>query len=169
MGTVISNLGLFKALDAANIDYIRTGVGEPLVSKAMKDSGCLIGGEQCGHMVFTEYSNTGDGMVTAMKMLDVMVQTHRSLGSLAGELRIYPQITENIRVNDKKAAMADADMQKAIQDVSETLGDSGRVLVRHSDTESLIRIMVEAQSSEDCKLYADRIAQVLYRKGYASQ
>ena len=169
VGTVISNLGLFKALDAAKIDYIRTGVGEPLVSKAMKDSGCLIGGEQCGHMVFTEYSNTGDGMVTAMKMLDVMVQTHRSLGSLAGELRIYPQITENIRVNDKKAAMADADMQKAIQEVSETLGDSGRVLVRHSDTESLIRIMVEAQSSEDCKLYADRIADVLYRKGYATQ
>ena len=169
VGTVISNLGLFKALDAAHIDYIRTGVGEPLVSKAMKDSGCLIGGEQCGHMVFTEYSNTGDGMVTAMKMLDVMVQTHRSLGSLAGELRIYPQITENIRVNDKKAAMADDDMQKAIQEVSETLGDSGRVLVRHSDTESLIRIMVEAQSSEDCKLYADRIARVLYRKGYATQ
>ena len=108
-------------------------------------------------------------MVTAMKMLDVMVQTHRSLGSLAGELRIYPQITENIRVNDKKAAMADADMQKAIREVSEALGDSGRVLVRHSDTESLIRIMIEAQSSEDCKMYADRIAEVLYRKGYANQ
>ncbi|MBO4278681.1 MAG: phosphoglucosamine mutase [Spirochaetales bacterium] len=169
VGTVISNLGLFKALDAAGISYIRTGVGEPLVSKAMKDSGCLIGGEQCGHMVFSEYSNTGDGMITAMKMLDVMVQTHRSLGELAGEITIYPQITENIRVNDKKAAMADEDIQKTIQEVSQTLGDSGRVLVRNSDTESLIRIMVEARSSEDCKMYADRIAQVLYRKGYATQ
>ena len=169
VGTVISNLGLFRALDAAGIDYIRTGVGEPLVSKAMKDSGCLIGGEQCGHMVFSEYSNTGDGMITAMKMMDVMVQTHRSLGELAGELTIYPQITENIRVNDKKAAMADPDMQKEIAEVSDLLGDSGRVLVRNSDTESLIRIMVEAQSSETCKLYADRIAEVLYRKGYANQ
>ena len=169
VGTVISNLGLFKALDVAGIDYIKTGVGEPLVSKAMKDSGCMIGGEQCGHMVFSEYSNTGDGMITAMKMLDVMRQTGKTLGELAGNLRIYPQIMESIRVNDKKAAMADPELQKAVQAVSDTLGDSGRVLVRYSDTESLIRIMVEAQSPEDCKMYADRIARVLYRKGYAAQ
>ena len=169
VGTVISNLGLFKALDAAGIDYIRTGVGEPLVSKAMKDSGCLIGGEQCGHMVFSEYSNTGDGMITAMKMLDVMVQTHRSLGELAGELTIYPQITESIRVRDKIAAMADEDFLKTINEVSDILGDTGRVLVRKSDTESLVRIMVEAQTEQACKLYVDRMAEVLFRKGYAVQ
>lgn len=169
VGTVISNLGLFKALDAAGIDYIRTGVGEPLVSAAMKESGCLIGGEQCGHMVFSEYSDTGDGMITAMKMLDVMCQTKKTLGQLAGELTVYPQITESIRVNDKIAAMADEDFQNTIKEVSGILGDTGRVLVRKSDTESLVRIMVEAQSKESCKLYVDRIADVLFRKGYAAQ
>ena len=169
VGTVISNLGLFKALDAAGIDYIRTGVGEPLVSAAMKESGSLIGGEQCGHMVFSEHSNTGDGMITAMKMLDVMLETGKSLGELAGTLTIYPQIMDSIGVSDKKAAMADPDLQKTIEEVSSLLGDSGRVLVRHSDTESLIRIMVEAETRETCRLYVDRIAEVLFRKGYADQ
>ena len=169
VGTVISNLGLFKALDEAGINYIRTGVGEPLVSAAMKESGCLIGGEQCGHMVFSEYSDTGDGMITAMKMLDVMCQTKKALGELAGALVIYPQITESIRVRDKIAAMADEDFQDTIREVSDLLGDTGRVLVRKSDTESLVRIMVEAQSQETCKLQVDRIAEVLYRKGYAVQ
>ena len=169
VGTVISNLGLFKALDAAGIDYIKTGVGEPLVSKAMKDSGCMIGGEQCGHMVFSEYSNTGDGMITAMKMLDVMLETKKSLSELAGTLTIYPQIMDSIKVRDKKAAMADPDLQKSIEEVSALLGDSGRVLVRHSDTESLVRIMVEAETTETCRLYVDRIAEVLVRKGYADQ
>ena len=169
VGTVISNLGLFKALDAAGIDYIRTGVGEPLVSAAMKESGCLIGGEQCGHMVFSEYSDTGDGMITALKMLDVMCQTKKTLGQLAGELTIYPQITESIRVRDKIAAMADEDFLKTINEVSDILGDTGRVLVRKSDTESLVRIMVEAQTEQACKLYVDRMAEVLFRKGYAIQ
>lgn len=169
VGTVISNLGLFKALDAAGIDYIKTGVGEPLVSAAMKQSGCLIGGEQCGHMVFSEYSDTGDGMITAMKMLDVMCQTRKSLGELAGAITIYPQITESIRVRDKVAAMADEDFQAVIREASDLLGDTGRVLVRKSDTESLVRIMVEAQSKETCRLYVDKIAEVLFRKGYAVQ
>ena len=135
----------------------------------MKESGCLIGGEQCGHMVFSEYSDTGDGMITAMKMLDVMCQTKKALGELAGALVIYPQITESIRVRDKIAAMADEDFQDTIREVSDLLGDTGRVLVRKSDTESLVRIMVEAQSQETCKLQVDRIAEVLYRKGYAVQ
>lgn len=169
VGTVISNLGLFKALDEAGINYIRTGVGEPLVSAAMKESGCLIGGEQCGHMVFSEYSDTGDGMITAMKMLDVMCQTKKTLGELARALVLYPQITESIRVRDKIAAMADEDFQNTIREVSGLLGDTGRVLVRKSDTESLIRIMVEAQSQETCRLLVNRIAEVLYRKGYAVQ
>ncbi len=169
VGTVISNLGLFKALDEAGINYIRTGVGEPLVSAAMKESGCLIGGEQCGHMVFSEYSDTGDGMITAMKMLDVMCQTKKTLGELARALVLYPQITESIRVRDKIAAMADEDFQNTIREVSGLLGDTGRVLVRKSDTESLVRIMVEAQSQETCRLLVNRIAEVLYRKGYAVQ
>ena len=167
VGTVISNLGLFKALDAEGINYIKTGVGEPLVSAAMKESGCLIGGEQCGHMVFSEYSNTGDGMITALKMLDVMVQEKKSLGELAGALKIYPQISESIRVNDKNAALADEDLQSTIKEVSELLKDTGRVLVRRSDTESIVRIMVEAQSDEICRLYSKRLVDVLYRKGYA--
>ena len=167
VGTVISNLGLFKALDAEGISYIKTGVGEPLVSAAMKESGCLIGGEQCGHMVFSEYSNTGDGMITALKMLDVMVQEKKSLAELAGALKIYPQISESIRVNDKNAALADEDLQSTIREVSDLLGDTGRVLVRRSDTESIVRIMVEAQSDEICRLQSKRLVDVLYRKGYA--
>ena len=168
VGTVISNLGLFKALDAEGISYIKTGVGEPLVSAAMKESGCLIGGEQCGHMVFSEYSNTGDGMITALKMLDVMKAKGKSLSELAEGLHELPQYHVYLRVTDKKVAVKDPALLEVVDRIRSELGDMGRVLVRHSDTESVVRIMVESESWDRCHSYADMIQGVLRDRGYLS-
>ena len=167
VGTVVSNLGLKKALEKEGIDFITTGVGEPLVRKCMVEQGCIIGGEQCGHMVFSEHSTTGDGIVTTLKMLSVMAEEGKSLKELASPLHMLPQLTVNVRVSDKKAASADPDVQAAVKKVTDILGSSGRVLMRHSDTESLVRVMVEAENEQMCKDYADQIVSVIKEKGYS--
>ncbi len=168
VGTVISNMGLGKALEKEGIDYVTTGVGEPLVRKCMVERGSIIGGEQCGHMVFAEHSTTGDGIVTALKMLQVMAEEGRSLSELASVLTVYPQVQISLKVTDKKKASADPQVVAAVERVAAALGSSGRVLMRHSDTESLIRIMVESEDPALCRTCAEEIASVIKGQGYQS-
>ena len=166
VGTVVSNMGLRKALEKEGIDFITTGVGEPLVRKCMVERGSIIGGEQCGHMVFAEHSTTGDGIVTALKMLDVMAEEGRSLADLASPLTVFPQVQISLKVTDKKAASADPEVVSVVNRITTELGTSGRVLMRHSDTESLIRIMVESEDITLCRRYADEIAAAVKEQGY---
>ena len=151
VGTIVSNLGLQKALEKEGIDYYICGVGEPVVRKTMAEHGCIIGGEQCGHMVFAEHSGTGDGLLTAIKMLDVMKSTGKSLKELASGLVELPQHHVYLRVNDKKAAVKDQKVLEVVDRIGAELGSMGRVLVRHSDTESIVRIMVESESWDKCR------------------
>ncbi|MBQ7728755.1 MAG: phosphoglucosamine mutase [Spirochaetales bacterium] len=167
VGTVVSNLGLRNALEKEGIDYMTTGVGEPLVRKCMVEHGSIIGGEQCGHMVFSEHSTTGDGIVTTLKMLSVMAEEGKSLEDLASPLHMLPQLTINVRVSDKKKASSDPDVLAIVGKITDKLGTSGRVLMRHSDTESLIRVMVEAEDENTCRDYAQQIVSVIRSKGYA--
>ena len=166
VGTVVSNMGLWKALEKEGIDHMATGVGEPLVRKCMVEHGCIIGGEQCGHMVFAEHSSTGDGIITTLKMLGVMADEKKSLGELASALTMYPQVQVSLRVTDKKAASSDPEVLAVVRRITEQLGDAGRVLMRHSDTESLIRIMVESEDEALCRRYADEIASVVRSRGF---
>lgn len=166
VGTIVSNMGLWKALDKEGIDHMTTGVGEPLVRRCMVEHGSIIGGEQCGHMVFAEHSSTGDGIITALKMLTVMAEEKKSLKELASELTMYPQVHVYIRVTDKKAASSDPEVLAVVDRISGELGESGRVLMRRSDTESLIRIMVESTDRALCERYADEIAYVIRTRGY---
>ena len=166
VGTVVSNMGLRKALEKENIDFVTTGVGEPLVRKCMVERGSIIGGEQCGHMVFAEHSTTGDGIVTALKMLQVMAEEGRSLADLASPLTVYPQVQLSLRVTDKRKASSDPEVVATVDRITAGLGTSGRVLMRHSDTESLIRIMVESEDISLCRRYADEIAATIISRGY---
>ncbi len=166
VGTVISNLGLRNALQANGIDYIETTVGEPTVRKCMLQHGAVIGGEQCGHMVFSQDSTTGDGILTALRMLDIMAEKKVGLDVLASPLVRVPQEYIFVRITDKKAVMADSDVKDVVNRISGELGQSGRLIVRASDTENLIRIMVEASTQELCRSYADQIIATIRRKGY---
>ena len=166
VGTVVSNMGLRKALEKEGIDFITTGVGEPLVRKCMVERGSIIGGEQCGHMVFAEHSTTGDGIVTALKMLQVMAEEGRTLSDLASPLTVYPQVQLSLRVTDKRKASSDPEVVATVDRITAELGTSGRVLMRHSDTESLIRIMVESEDISLCRRYADEIAATIRNQGY---
>ena len=165
--TVMSNFGLFRALEAAGIDYAKTAVGDKYVYEYMVDNGCAFGGEQSGHIIFRNYASTGDGILTSLKMMEVMCAKKKSLHALASELTIYPQQLINVRVQDKAAARGDADVQAAVQAVADELGDTGRVLVRESGTEPVIRVMVEAESMEACRALCGRIVDVIREKGHA--
>ena len=166
VGTVISNLGLRNALQAEGIDYIETTVGEPTVRKCMVEHGAVIGGEQCGHMVFSQDSTTGDGILTALRMLDIMAEKKVGLDVLASPLKRVPQEYVFVRITDKKAVVADEDVKTVVSRISEELGRTGRLIFRSSDTENLIRIMVEAPTQDLCRTYADRIIETIRRKGY---
>lgn len=166
VGTVISNLGLRNALQANGIDYIETSVGEPTVRKCMVEHGAVIGGEQCGHMVFSQDSTTGDGILTALRMLDIMAEKKVGLDVLAAPLVRVPQEYIFVRITDKKAAIADPDVKAVVSSITEKLGQDGRLIVRSSDTENLIRIMVEASTQELCRSYAEEIIATIRRKGY---
>lgn len=165
--TVMSNFGLYKAFDEAGIDYAKTAVGDKYVYEYMQQNGCRIGGEQSGHIIFSKYASTGDGILTSLKMMEVMLARKKPMSELAAPLKIYPQVLENVKVTDKTAAQADADVQKAVSAVAEALGDSGRILVRESGTEPLVRVMVEAPDEETCRKHVDAVVQVIRNKGYA--
>ena len=165
--TVMSNFGLFRALEAAGIDYAKTKVGDKYVYEYMVENNCSVGGEQSGHIIFRNYASTGDGILTSLKMMEVMCAKKKTLHQLASELTIYPQELMNIRVHDKAAARGDADVQAAVQAVADKLGETGRVLVRESGTEPVIRVMVEAESQAECTELCQSIVNVIREKGHA--
>ena len=164
--TVMSNFGLYKAFDQAGIGYVKTAVGDKYVYEHMLEHGDRIGGEQSGHIIFSKYARTGDGILTSLKVMEVMLAKKLPLSRLAEPVTVYPQVLVNIRVADKQQAQADPAVQKAVQGVAEELGDSGRILVRESGTEPVIRVMVEAQSKTRCQELVDRVIGVIRERGY---
>ena len=167
--TIMSNFGLYKALDELGIDYAKTKVGDKYVYEYMQQSGARIGGEQSGHIIFSKYASTGDGILTSLKMMEVMLARKKSLSELAAPLKIYPQVLENVRVTDKAAAQADPDVQAKVQEVAEKLGDTGRILVRESGTEPVLRVMVEAPEQEICQQYVDEVVRTIKSKGFSCE
>lgn len=165
--TVMSNFGLYKAFDAVGIEYEKTKVGDKYVYECMSENGYRIGGEQSGHIIFSKYATTGDGIITALKMMEVMLAKKKTLSELAAPLVIYPQVLKNIRVTDKTQAQDDADVKAAVEAVANALGADGRILVRKSGTEPVVRVMVEAGSTEECEKYVDQVIEVIKSKGYA--
>ena len=166
--TIMSNFGLYKALDELGIDYAKTKVGDKYVYEYMQQSGARIGGEQSGHIIFSKYASTGDGILTSLKMMEVMLARKKPLSELAAPLHIYPQVLENVRVADKAAAQNDPDVQAKVTEVAEKLGDTGRILVRESGTEPVLRVMVEAPDHDTCQRYVDEVVAVIREKGHVA-
>lgn len=164
--TVMSNLGLYKALERAGIAYEQTAVGDKYVNANMMENGHSLGGEQSGHIIFSKYAVTGDGVLTSLMLMEVMLEKKAKLSELRKDLKVYPQLLKNVRVADKPAAREDKDVQAAVKKVADELGDEGRILLRESGTEPVIRVMVEASSDELCKKYVDEVVDVLYAKGH---
>ncbi len=164
--TVMSNFGLYKAFDELGIDYAKTKVGDKYVYEYMMQNGCRIGGEQSGHIIFSKYASTGDGILTSLKIAEVMKAKKKTLSQLCEGFTVYPQVLKNVRVADKASAQADPDVQTAVSEVAAKLGDSGRILVRESGTEPVVRVMVEAQSEEICQEYVDFVIAAIRRKGH---
>ena len=165
--TVMSNFGLYKAFDAAGISYEKTAVGDKYVYENMVTNGNVIGGEQSGHIIFSKHATTGDGILTSLKILETCIENKKTLAQLTEPVTIYPQLLINVRVSDKATVLNDADIKKAIEEVTETLGDDGRILVRESGTEPLIRVMVEAQTDEICHENVLKVVNLIKEKGYA--
>ena len=164
--TIMSNFGLYKAFDEAGINYEKTAVGDKYVYENMVQNGHRIGGEQSGHIIFSKYATTGDGILTSMKMMEVMLAKKLPLSKLAEPVTIYPQVLKNVRVKSKPEAQNDADVQQAVAKVADTLGDTGRILVRESGTEPAIRVMVEAETESLCEKYVDQVIDVIKAKGH---
>ena len=164
--TVMSNFGLYKALDELGIGYAKTPVGDKYVYEYMAKNSCRIGGEQSGHIIFSKYATTGDGILTSLKMMEVILARKKKLSELAAPFKVYPQVLENVRVSDKEAAQSDLDVQAAVAKVAEALRDTGRILVRPSGTEPVVRVMVEAPEKEICQKYVDAVTAVIRSKGY---
>ena len=133
----------------------------------MMKNGCRLGGEQSGHIIISKYATTGDGILTSLKLMEVMLAKKKTMSQLVSDLTIYPQVLKNIRVHSKPEAQNDPDVQAAVSAVAERLGDSGRILVRESGTEPVIRVMVEAQSKEVCMTCVDEVIAVIKAKGHA--
>ncbi len=164
--TVMSNLGLYKAFDEAGISYEKTAVGDKYVYENMSANGHCIGGEQSGHIIFSKYATTGDGILTSIKMMQVMIAKKKTLSELAKPVTIFPQVLKNVRVTDKAVARNDEDVQVAVDEVRKILGDDGRILVRESGTEPVVRVMVEAKTHEICEEQVEKVVNVLKEKGY---
>ena len=164
--TVMSNFGLYKALDAAGIEYAKTAVGDKYVYEDMVKNGHRIGGEQSGHIIFSKYARTGDGILTSLKIMEVMMAKKETLSRLAEPVTIYPQVLINVRVKDKKAAQDDPAVQAAVKAVADELGDTGRILVRESGTEPLVRVMVEAPEKGQCQSLAQSVVDVIIAQGH---
>jgi len=164
--TVMSNFGLYKAFDELGIGYAKTEVGDKYVYEYMQKHSCRLGGEQSGHIIFSKYANTGDGILTSLKIMEAMLARKTTLSALARELTMYPQVLINVRVSDKHAVRDDSDVQAAVKAVEKELGDDGRILVRESGTEPVIRVMVEADEAEKAKTLARRVVKVIEDKGY---
>ncbi|MBR1844468.1 MAG: phosphoglucosamine mutase [Lachnospiraceae bacterium] len=165
--TVMSNLGLYKAFDKIGIKYEKTDVGDKNVQAVIAKNDYSLGGEQSGHIIFTKHANTGDGVLTSLKIMDVVVSKKTTLGELTKEVELFPQILRNVRVNDKNKCIADDDIKKVAKDVETKLGSDGRLLLRASGTESVVRIMIEAEDENTCDTYSKLIEDEIIKKGYA--
>ena len=163
--TVMSNIGLYKACDREGIRYEQTAVGDKYVCENMQANGYSLGGEQSGHIIFSRYASTGDGILTSLMIMEVLTRQKTTLGTLAGEVKIYPQLLKNVRVADKKTARENPAMQAEVAKVAEALGADGRILVRESGTEPLIRVMVEAADDSLCEKYVDQVIDVMKQEG----
>ncbi len=159
--TIMSNIGLYKALDAIGIGYEKTAVGDKYVYENMLANGNCLGGEQSGHIIFSKHATTGDGILTSLMLMEAVINKKSTLGTLASEVKIYPQLLKNVRVADKKAAMENEAVVAAIEKASQELGSNGRILVRESGTEPVIRVMVEAESDELCAKYVYDVIAVM--------
>lgn len=164
--TIMSNFGLYKAFDEIGINYAKTAVGDKYVYEYMKENGCRLGGEQSGHIIFSKYASTGDGILTSLKIMEVIMARGKTLSELAAPFKVYPQVLENVKVKDKSAAQSDKDVLAAVAKASEELGGSGRILVRESGTEPLVRVMVEAENEDSCRRYVQQVVDVLKANGH---
>lgn len=164
--TVMSNIGLYKALDKAGIAYEKTAVGDKYVNANMMENGYSLGGEQSGHIIFSKYAVTGDGVLTSLMLMEVMLEKKAKLSELKKGLKIYPQLLKNVKVADKAAAINDKDVQAAAKKSEDALGNNGRILLRESGTEPLVRVMAEAETHELCEKYVNNIINVLEEKKY---
>lgn len=163
--TIMSNLGLYKACDKVGLKYEKTAVGDKYVYENMVRNNFSLGGEQSGHIIFSKHATTGDGILTSLMIMEVMLEKKQSLAKLSEDVKIYPQLLKNVRVADKKTARENAEVTKAVNDVAEALGDEGRILVRESGTEPVIRVMVEAATDELCEKYVNQVIDVIRAEG----
>ena len=164
--TVMSNFGLYRAFDEIGVEYAKTAVGDKYVYEYMKEHDCCLGGEQSGHIIFSKYASTGDGILTSLKIMQVIMSRQKKLSELAAPFTVYPQVLENVKVKDKAAAQADPDVCAEVEKVAAELGSSGRILVRESGTEPLVRVMVEAEDEDVCRSCVDRVVSVIKSKGH---
>ena len=163
--TIMSNLGLYKACDKIGMKYEQTAVGDKYVYENMLKNGYVLGGEQSGHIIFSKHARTGDGILTSLMVMEAIIEKKQTLGTLADEVKIFPQLLKNVRVKDKKTALDNAAVQAAVEKTAEELGTDGRILVRESGTEPVIRVMVEAASDEICEKYVDSVVEVIESEG----
>ncbi|MBO6062188.1 MAG: phosphoglucosamine mutase [Clostridia bacterium] len=163
--TVMSNFGLYKAFDACGINYEKTAVGDKYVYENMRKNGHLLGGEQSGHIIFAKYATTGDGLITAIKIMQVMLDRKLPLSELTQELEVFPQVLKNVKVLDKDAALSDPEVKSAENRVAEKLGENGRILLRKSGTEPVLRVMVEAPTHEECEQSVDEVIEAMRLRG----
>lgn len=164
--TIMSNFGLYKAFDREGISYEKTAVGDKYVYENMVKYGNCLGGEQSGHIIFSKHATTGDGILTSLKVMEVMLEKKEALGKLASEVEIFPQVLKNVRVHDKQQAQDDPQVQEEVEKVSKKLGGDGRILLRQSGTEPVVRVMVEAPSKELCEEYVDQVIEVMKQQGH---
>ena len=161
VATIMSNMGLFKAMERENINVCVTTVGDKYVNEAMVANGYVLGGEQSGHIIFSKHATTGDGILTALMLMEVILEKKQSLGTLCKGMRMYPQLLKNVRVENKKAVIDHPRVQEEYRKITDKLGNDGRILLRESGTEPVIRVMVEAASDELCEKYVDQMIQVM--------
>ncbi|MBQ8309228.1 MAG: phosphoglucosamine mutase [Clostridia bacterium] len=164
--TVMSNFGLYKALDEIGVKYEKTKVGDKYVYERMSEGGFALGGEQSGHIIFSKYACTGDGILTSLKVMQALIDKKTTLSKIVEPMTVYPQVLKNVRVKDKAAARGDSEVIFSIAQVEQALGDTGRILVRESGTEPLVRVMVEAESKELCEKYVQSVVDVIIKNGH---
>ena len=164
--TIMSNFGLYKAFDREGISYEKTAVGDKYVYENMAATGNCLGGEQSGHIIFSKHATTGDGILTSLKVMEVILEKKQTLAKLASEYEAYPQVLKNVKVKDKKAAQDDEKVQAEVAKVTESLGSNGRILLRQSGTEPVVRVMVEASDLETCEKYVDQVIKVMEEQGH---
>lgn len=164
--TIMSNFGLYKAFDREGIRYEKTAVGDKYVYENMSANGHGLGGEQSGHIIFSKHATTGDGILTSLKVMEVILEKKQTLEKLASEVEIYPQVLKNVRVKDKQAAQDDEAVQAEVKKAADRLGNDGRILLRQSGTEPVVRVMAEAPTTELCESCVDEIIEVMKAQGH---